>query len=214
MKQYCGNNIPGPFISSGRTMTVKFHSDWHGSATGFLAVWSNVTEGTITTTTSTTTTTTPTTATTTWHDATSVGLGLLMFHKVWMKPEEAKQFCLEKDSHLVEIETEDQLEAFRDLLKNTIYEPSDWYLYLTGGTDEADEGVWIWPVSGTPVQNFIWIPGQPTGNYGNHLTIDTQHPTHPFAGTECGNCDVYPICQKLTGIPQTITGATLASVLI
>ena len=123
-----------------------------------------------------------------------------MFHKVYMKPEEAKQFCQEKDSHLVEIETEDQLEAFRDLLKNTIYEPSDWYLWLTGGTDEANDGVWVWPVSGSPVGNFIWIPGQPTGNYGNYLAIYTWH--DPYAGTECGNCDVWPVCQKLT-TPQT-----------
>ena len=37
--KYCGHNIPGPFVSSGTSMTVRFHSDKLGAETGFLAKW-------------------------------------------------------------------------------------------------------------------------------------------------------------------------------
>ena len=40
--KYCGKNIPGPFISSGTSMNIKFHSDLLGSGRGFLAKWTEI----------------------------------------------------------------------------------------------------------------------------------------------------------------------------
>ena len=37
--KYCGDKIPPPFISSGTSMRVKFHSDNIGAKTGFLFKW-------------------------------------------------------------------------------------------------------------------------------------------------------------------------------
>ena len=44
-QKFCGNKIPGrpgPFISSGDTMTVKFHSDTFDQRSGFSAVWTEI----------------------------------------------------------------------------------------------------------------------------------------------------------------------------
>ena len=38
-QKFCGNKIPGPFTSSGDTITVKFHSDNFDQRTGFSADW-------------------------------------------------------------------------------------------------------------------------------------------------------------------------------
>ena len=42
--KYCGDgsNIQKPFISSGSTMTIKFHSDSDVSGTGFFAKWEEI----------------------------------------------------------------------------------------------------------------------------------------------------------------------------
>ena len=42
--KYCGDgsNIQKPFISSGSTMTIKFHSDSDVSGTGFFATWEEI----------------------------------------------------------------------------------------------------------------------------------------------------------------------------
>ena len=37
--KYCGDKAPPPFISSGTSMRVKFHSDNIGAKTGFLLKW-------------------------------------------------------------------------------------------------------------------------------------------------------------------------------
>ena len=36
---HLGSSIPGPFLSSGPTMTVRMHTDNAGTRTGFRAVW-------------------------------------------------------------------------------------------------------------------------------------------------------------------------------
>ena len=42
--KYCGDgsSIQEPFISSGPTMTIKFHSDFDVSKTGFFATWEEI----------------------------------------------------------------------------------------------------------------------------------------------------------------------------
>ena len=37
--KYCGDKLPQPLISSGRSMRVSFHSDNIGAKTGFLLKW-------------------------------------------------------------------------------------------------------------------------------------------------------------------------------
>ena len=37
--KYCGMTIPEPFMSSGRNITVVFHSDESRNGTGFRAIW-------------------------------------------------------------------------------------------------------------------------------------------------------------------------------
>ena len=52
-QKFCGSSIPNPITSSGRTMTVRFHTDFSVSYSGFRAVWSvtNITAPATTTTT-------------------------------------------------------------------------------------------------------------------------------------------------------------------
>ena len=38
-EKFCGNSIPGPFTSTGPTMTVRMHTNWLTTYTGFRAVW-------------------------------------------------------------------------------------------------------------------------------------------------------------------------------
>ena len=40
--KYCGHNISKTLVSSGTSMTVRFHSDNLGAETGFLAKWEEV----------------------------------------------------------------------------------------------------------------------------------------------------------------------------
>ena len=40
--RYCGNTIPGPFISSGSSLTVRFVTNDHITSSGFLAKWEEV----------------------------------------------------------------------------------------------------------------------------------------------------------------------------
>ena len=37
--KYCGDKVPQPFLSSGSSMRVKFHTDNIGAKTGFLLKW-------------------------------------------------------------------------------------------------------------------------------------------------------------------------------
>ena len=38
-EKFCGTSIPGPFTSTGPTMTVRMHTDGYGTRTGFRALW-------------------------------------------------------------------------------------------------------------------------------------------------------------------------------
>ena len=40
--RYCGSTIPGPFTSSGPSLTVRFHTDEKYTSSGFLAKWEEV----------------------------------------------------------------------------------------------------------------------------------------------------------------------------
>ena len=40
--KYSGTRIPGPFISYGNTMTVRFHTDDDTTNRGFSAVWTEI----------------------------------------------------------------------------------------------------------------------------------------------------------------------------
>ena len=40
-EKFCGSSIPGPFTSTGPTMTVKIHTDGSVTGTGFRAVWTS-----------------------------------------------------------------------------------------------------------------------------------------------------------------------------
>ena len=42
-EKLCGRFIPGPFTSTGPTMTVRMHTDGSESGTGFRAVWTTIT---------------------------------------------------------------------------------------------------------------------------------------------------------------------------
>ena len=38
-ERFCGTSIPGPFTSTGRTLTVRIHTDGTVVGRGFSAVW-------------------------------------------------------------------------------------------------------------------------------------------------------------------------------
>ena len=40
--RYCGSAIPGPFTSTGSSLTVRFHTDEKDTSSGFLAKWEEV----------------------------------------------------------------------------------------------------------------------------------------------------------------------------
>ena len=40
--KFCGQDFPGPFVSSGPSMTVRFHSDKFDAESGFLAKWEEI----------------------------------------------------------------------------------------------------------------------------------------------------------------------------
>ena len=50
-EKFCGDSLPGPFVSTGTTMTVRLQTDFSETGQGFKAEWTSIFEQTTTTST-------------------------------------------------------------------------------------------------------------------------------------------------------------------
>ena len=127
-----------------------------------------------------------------WVDATSTGLGCLLFNSTtdytW---EEANNYCQrDENASLVEILTTLQL----DFIRRELYgRRGDWW---TSGTDLAREGQWYWGPSRLSVADWVWSSenNEPSGGtYWNCMMISTDG---GYGRSYACIAWYYPICQK------------------
>ena len=84
-----------------------------------------------------------------WEDGSQVGLGCLLFKDKKYLHAEAVNFCKGRDSSLVEISTQEQLDFLVEKL--TTLDEVGWW----GGATVTAEG-WRWTVSGGEVADYVW----------------------------------------------------------
>merc|ERR1711915_178885 len=101
-----------------------------------------------------------------WLDATTVGLGCLLFNSTskmtWLA---ANEYCQKEDARLVEVETEAQFDFLKmelDFVDNQVSRHYWW----TSGTDIGREGNWYWTGTLTSVGSFVWSADQPNEGVG------------------------------------------------
>ena len=137
-----------------------------------------------------------------WEDADNVGLGYLWIEKSQkMNYVDAKSFCENKNSSLIEIESEEQMNFITDKLK-TVGESINQgqngdMLWWGGATDEEEEGTWKWTHSGTSIQSFVWAPGQPDNAHGGVEHYFCFWKRKGYLGNDCqGSSEMFPLCQR------------------
>ena len=139
-----------------------------------------------------------------WKDGRSVGLGFLWFEKVaQLTHSEAVTFCEKKNGHLVEIDSQAQMDYVVNILKSISKNVRVFPLgyshakgWWGGASDKDKEGTWLWEESGRPVQSFVWgtNPQQPNshGDEDYFCFLDwTGLKGNDVAGTH----KMYPLCQ-------------------
>merc|ERR1711915_320965 len=101
-----------------------------------------------------------------WLDASSAGLGCLLFNSTskmtWLA---ANEYCQKEDARLIEVGTEAQFNFLKmelDFVDNQVSRHYWW----TSGTDIGREGNWYWAGTLTSVGNFFWIAGEPNSGVG------------------------------------------------
>ena len=153
-----------------------------------------------------------------WTDGNSAGLGYLWMERfTTCNYEEAVRYCDERHSHLIEILTSEQMEFVVNKLiqLNTGYAiqpncfqscPSCtrecWVGWWGGASDEDQEGRWVWPESGKPVDAFVWGQNwEPNGGRGeNHFCTFSwrDHRPYKFFGADRKSGDkIFPLCQQI-----------------
>ena len=90
-----------------------------------------------------------------WEDANNVGLGYLWIDtSAKLNFTEAETFCMDKNSSLIEIDSEEQLSYIAKWLKDVsevqdVLPDRDGSIHWWGGaTDVQEEGTWKWTQSG------------------------------------------------------------------
>ena len=150
-----------------------------------------------------------------WEDASDIGLGYLWFEtSETMNYADAVTFCKDRDSRLIEIDSQEQLNftmeklltisedvAWQSFPEGVPWEtPLQYKAWWGGATDTVEEGSWVWTQSGNPVQDFIWQSKQPNskGGYQNYLCFEIK----PSGDTPIGGNDFdhdsknFPLCQQ------------------
>merc|ERR1712002_89299 len=119
-------------------------------------------------------------------------MGCLLFNSsksyTWDK---ANEYCFNQGGELVEIRQPQEMEFVINYLQQ-IETKGDWW---TAGIDAGREGRWIWPSSWSPVESYVWHPGQPnSGANANCLKLQDAYSYHG----DDDNCaaSYMPICQK------------------
>jgi len=70
------------------------------------------------------------------------------------------------------------------------------YLWWTSGSDEAEEGHWIWTATGQPFQFHYWSSGQPDGGAKqNFMLLDWPNNGHQWVD-QAKTDQRYPICES------------------
>lgn len=126
-----------------------------------------------------------------WLDASFVDLGCLLFQHEDRSWWDNLMNCREKNSYLLEVFTEPQLDFIR--LELQVYEgqygQKAWYV---GASDEFEEGNWYWITSWQPVDQFNWASNQPSSaNYLCYYYAD-EYLAHACQG---GSYNTGSICQ-------------------
>ena len=150
----------------------------------------------------------------TWVDASSVSLGYLWFDTLeLMRYENAIKYCQDRNSRLIEIYTQEQMDfTTKKLMPLTgkvlwqTYANGNyrWKAWWGGATDEVEEDTWIWG-SGKPLplDSFVWGT-KSDGGYDEPNNINNQDyfcftindKSDPkFFGNDCRG-SAFPLCQQ------------------
>merc|ERR1712130_50616 len=131
-----------------------------------------------------------------WVDASFVDMGCLYFNTTaGMTWDNANSMCqMDANSTLLEITLEMQMSFIRMQLAVIEDHEDAHFFWWTAATDVGINGQWIWIVSLTAVEDWMWHPGQPN----SHAEYNCMHLyyTVNYLG-ENTPCDqpFYPICQ-------------------
>ena len=122
-----------------------------------------------------------------WLDSRENKLGCLLFESSVRSYSEASQYCEDRNAHLVEVLTQEQLDFLRNHLRNTYGAGIGsctnaatcwcWWGGATkgqnprqkracGGIESCGRAYWYWPNSGQQVGNFIWADSDPDSSGG------------------------------------------------
>ena len=131
-----------------------------------------------------------------WVDASFVDMGCLYFNST--KPESWVDVVIScqmatPNASLVEILTENQM-AFVQMEIELLEAHEGKHFWWTGATDVGIIGKWFWAPSLSPVEEFIWAPGNPKSELKNncmmiHYNLDAGYDMY------CDYTNAYPLCQ-------------------
>ena len=140
-----------------------------------------------------------------WIDGTSACFGCLWFGTSKMTFSEAQQYCESKNSHLIEILTQDQKKFIYERLKNPdrYGRPANWPNDFRPGASWAGatrcaNGKWIWDYSSKIVAPFVWEyqkRSEDTDTEHSYMCLDPSL-IDEILGYGCTRTQkLYPICQ-------------------
>ena len=132
-----------------------------------------------------------------WMDASFQNMGCLFFENTAMNFEAAIQFCGESNAHLVEVQTEAQMDFLVMELQSleTLIGQYNWW---GGASDSGREGHWYWQHSLTDVGTFVWGYNQPDFTYAsNYLAFGYGGETTYHGWDNSPDMLHNPICQIL-----------------
>ena len=119
-------------------------------------------------------------------------MGCLLFSDEILDWWEATKYCRSRDSYLVEIVTSEQMTFMVQELQffEQLMGEHSWW---TGGTDVHQEGDYYWAHSLNPVEEYVWVIGDPSGDVlSNYLCL-----SYPdvYLGRECYGSAKF-VCQN------------------
>merc|ERR1719341_2577810 len=91
---------------------------------------------------------------------TELSTGCYMFHETKMSQNDAKKFCEQVNSHLVEINSEEENTAIRDEIDRRGFKSRKIEFWL-GITDRHSEGTWVLESNGESLLFSDWDTGEP-----------------------------------------------------